>query len=801
MRFGPASVAVLLLAACGDDTSSASDDGTDGGTADSSTDASASSTADGSCEAALELQCEPAVQVECTGPQTTVSLPTPSVQCEDWTLEDDAPKTFGLGETDVEFTVRDGASRASCITTVSVGDETPPSLRCPADQTVALLEPGAGVSVPEAVATDACDETPLVEVDPPSSSERGTTTLTYTATDSSGNTASCTTELRLVEAFAPSGFRIISASATEGRGTTVTLAWEPSPSAAVSGVRIETADDPDGPWSEVATVGADEQLFTHALETETAWFRAVAVTNEVDGGATPARRAFGIRADTYDIPDVDVPNLGFDTTLYGVVRYPSALDEGPFPLVVALHGNHGNCRDNAQSSFDYCVTSPNHTCADAGGVTTPNAEGYTYFLETLAAQGYIAVSISGNAMNCRDDFIFERAELIGEHLRRWSSWNENDAPEIGASFEGHVDLSRVGLVGHSRGGDAVSHVPDVLAADPIPGVDVRSIFAVAPTDFHQAQIEGVDFGVLLPGCDGDVVSLAGMNHYDRSTRLDDGARRAQVFFVGANHNFFNTQWQVSEWDLFGNPNDPFCTPPDDPQKRAQTTMLEATLGSWFDATLASPQTPEPFVRASAPSPSSFDAWAQQPLQMRWSYSSDTRVLIDDFEAPDAPSTNALGQPNTFEDWFEFEACSEFDCGPFFLHLRTVARLLWQLPSEPLATLRLGDYDAARHDALTMRVASRRSTLNQGLEENDFFVRLRDSQGRTAQLALSDAKPLRHLYPHQDPREVLETFSLPLAWFLLEEPRLDLGSLQAIEFDMTATGQDGSVLLGDLEFTD
>ncbi|MGH1342398.1 MAG: hypothetical protein ACRBN8_12640 [Nannocystales bacterium] len=794
-------LSLLVLAGCGDDTvaaetDSSAADGTESSASTGTSDSASSSETDASGCGSVDVECTEPVSLECEGPQTSVDVQPPEVSCPEWTVDDDAPQTFPLGTTEITFTAGDGQDTVSCITEVTVTDTVAPALSCPRPTTVLRGEPGAAVGVPLVDAVDLCDAAPSVTASPMSLDATGV--VAYAATDASGNTASCETEYTLVDAFAVQGFRIIAARA-EAADTVVTLAWELPESAAIDGLRIESASAAEGPWSEVATLAVDEQLHEETLSEDAAFFRVVSTTPFGDGGATPPRQAFRIDADGYDIDNVDVPNIPFDTTLYGVVRHPTALAEGPFPLVVVLHGNHGNCRSDIDDPFDYCVTTQSHACGDPSGVTTPNAEGYIYFLETLAAQGYIAVSISGNAMNCRDDFIFERAELIAEHLRHWSDWNGADAGQTGTSFVGSVDLGRVGLVGHSRGGDAASNVPGLLEASPIPGVEVRSVFAVAPTDFHDVEVPGADLAVLLPGCDLDVAPLSGMNHYDRSTELDDDARRAQVFLLGANHNFFNTQWQISEWDLFGNGNDPFCTPDDDALKLTQTHVLEALLGSWFEQTLVEVGTPEPFMQATEPSPSTFDVWAESDLEMRWSYSGGPRVLVDDFGAPNAPLLNTLGGANMFTDWFLFEACFETNCDPFFNHVKRVARLLWQLPAEPLAVFGLDGYDAGAQSALSMRVVSRRSSLNQGLAENDFFIRLRDGSGNVAEVRLSDAKTLAHLYPHSAPLEVLETFTLPLDWFVEAEPALDLSDLEALEFDMTATGASGSVIVSDIEF--
>jgi hypothetical protein len=92
--------------------------------------------------------------------------------------------------------------------------------------------------------------------------------------------------------------------------------------------------------------------------------------------------ALAIAADQYAIEAQPVPGVPFVTTLYGVIRHPLDLSAGPYPLVVLLHGNHGNCR--LATGDDECEERTVHACTDGRFTTTPNAEGYVYLQETLA---------------------------------------------------------------------------------------------------------------------------------------------------------------------------------------------------------------------------------------------------------------------------------------------------------------------------------------------------------------------------------------------------------------------------------
>jgi hypothetical protein len=83
---------------------------------------------------------------------------------------------------------------ATCSFTVTVVDTQPPIITCPPNQSVSVPigQPCGVVTYPAPTATDNCPGVTTV-CSPPSGScfPNGTTTVTCTATDTSGNTASC----------------------------------------------------------------------------------------------------------------------------------------------------------------------------------------------------------------------------------------------------------------------------------------------------------------------------------------------------------------------------------------------------------------------------------------------------------------------------------------------------------------------------------------------------------------------------------------------------------------------------------
>jgi hypothetical protein len=113
---------------------------------------------------------------------------------------------FPVGTTTVTATASDGCGNtSSCSFTVTVTDDGAPTLDCPADITVGNDPGQCGATVNySATVSDNCAGVTVV-YSPPSNSffPVGTTTVTVTATDTSGNTATCTFTVTVNDTEAP----------------------------------------------------------------------------------------------------------------------------------------------------------------------------------------------------------------------------------------------------------------------------------------------------------------------------------------------------------------------------------------------------------------------------------------------------------------------------------------------------------------------------------------------------------------------------------------------------------------------
>jgi dienelactone hydrolase len=233
---------------------------------------------------------------------------------------------------------------------------------------------------------------------------------------------------------------------------------------------------------------------------------------------------------------------GFDAEslpLNGHVWYPNG--NGPFPLVLIVHGNH-----------------------DAQDFSDP---GYAYLGELMASRGFILASVdenflNGSVLDCininlKGGLIEEndaRGWLLLEHLRAWRTWNEtSDNP-----FYQKVDMDNIALIGHSRGGEAAAiaaafnrlpYYPDDATIAFDYNFNIRSVIAVAPCDGQYwsggtpTALENVNYLVLQGANDADVKVFSGSRQYDRVAFTDKKYWfKSSLYIYRANHGQFNSIW-------------------------------------------------------------------------------------------------------------------------------------------------------------------------------------------------------------------------------------------------------------------
>ena len=256
---------------------------------------------------------------------------------------------------------------------------------------------------------------------------------------------------------------------------------------------------------------------------------------------------FAVTREEYDFGDTAFTATNFPgpIELRASIHYPTNLAAGPFPVILFLHGRHATCFTGGGSAL---LQWP---CTSNNSQPIPSYQGYDYVSEVLASNGYVVVSVSANGINAVDNAVFDlgalaRAELLQKHLDILKQFNTTGGAPFGTKFVGKFDLTRVGTMGHSRGGEGVvrHYVLNQESGSPY---GIKAVFPLAPVDFNRFVVNNAALNVLLPYCDGDVSDLQGVHFYDdaRYNVPGDQAPKHYELIMGANHNFFNTIWSPS----------------------------------------------------------------------------------------------------------------------------------------------------------------------------------------------------------------------------------------------------------------
>jgi hypothetical protein len=448
---------------------------------------------------------------------------------------------------------------------------------------------------------------------------------------------------------------------------------------------------------------------------------------------------------------------------------------GPFPLAAFVHGNH--------SPFEN---------------STP---GYLYLCSLLATHGVIAATIDANFLN---GFNFgendARAIVHLEHLKQFRTWNNTAAHPLA----GKVDLNRIMIVGHSRGGEGVGHAsffnrlasikPDILT--PVVPLDgsaglgpyrfaLTVAAAIAPTDNQYQPLTGPtlvpDNYFLIHGSrDGDVSNFGGYNTYNRAHAVDqanptvsDGKWKALLWVYGANHNQFNSIW-ASE------------TPPATTMPRAdQEQVAKVEFGALAQAMLLDRSDYLEVLRDHAvavtwePAGANFVSQYQDPERIFLQHEQEGLGAAQiSLPVQGSVAADVVTTQRQFKDLVNAG-------GP---QLTITLRLNWNgTGARLLLNVAPATLPVERYQVLALRVGQSTEPNNAANRDQDFTIEV-SSGSRTAAIAASSVHRL--LYPDivfGAGKIVMQTLRLPIA--RLAEQGVEASDIRrvAFVFDRRASG--------------
>ncbi|HEX7333240.1 MAG TPA: hypothetical protein VF290_17190 [Pyrinomonadaceae bacterium] len=514
--------------------------------------------------------------------------------------------------------------------------------------------------------------------------------------------------------------------------------------------------------------------------------------------------------------------------LLASIHYPTNLSGSPRPVILFLHGRHATCFSGTGGQFLQWPCTNNRS-------PIPSYQGYDYVSNVLASHGYVVVSISANGVNAVDNAVFDlgalaRAELVQKHLDILNTFNTTGGAPFGTKFVGKFDLSKVGTMGHSRGGEGVvrHYVLNNSLGAPY---GIKAVFPLAPVDFNRFVANNVALNVLLPYCDGDVADLQGVHFYDdaRYNVPGDQSPKHYELVMGANHNFYNTVWSpgsttipgaTNDWLFVPNgQNDPHCGSKSGNQRLTEAQQRGTGLAymtAFFRAYVGGESQFIPILTGDAPPPPSAQT---NNLFVSYHAPSNRRLDVNRLLNDTNLSINTLGGAVTQIGLTPYELCGggappANKCLPGALNAqqphttpsaRSAAPGMTQLNTgwNNLTGNYRNDIPAALGNVSGFQTVQFRVSVNFADVRNvpnfaqDFRVVLTDAGGSSASVRVSDFSSALFYPPGEVlavPKVVLNTVRVPLSAF----NGVNLNAVRSVQFTFNERLQ-GGLLITDVAF--
>ena len=421
------------------------------------------------------------------------------------------------------------------------------------------------------------------------------------------------------------------------------------------------------------------------------------------------------------------------------------------------------------------------------------------------------MSVSGNGVNVLgnqvdDTGMRQRGELLDKHLDLWHQWATTGGGPFRSRFVGAVDFSRIGVMGHSRGGEGAiwQVIVDRQRAHPY-GID--AVLPLAPVDFTRATVNRVPLEVMLPYCDGDVSDLQGMHFFDdaRYKVIGDPSPKGTVTVMGANHNFFNTVWSPGG-GYPGGFDDGSAECAGRLSQDQQRTAASALIVDYFRRYVAGTMSLDP-AWTGAVRPSGI-----APVDARITYLPpdlpDRRLEVDRFGRPDGLTVDRLGGAVSRSGLTVQRWCAESEADPCVrgsweftdVHFPGPhqGQLGWAGPARISFAIPAVSGDVHGFSALQFRVAVNPAYRgNSGVAQQGMTVEIADRSGHVADVTASqiDDRALQFQPGRFLSHFILTQLRFPLAMF----HGVDLSDIASVRlvFDRTPKGV---VDVADLAFT-
>lgn len=414
---------------------------------------------------------------------------------------------------------------------------------------------------------------------------------------------------------------------------------------------------------------------------------------------------------TYTVMEFDVGSGTYESPagrkmpyyIGGIIGVPDG--EGPFPLVLITHGSHSN--EDESLRFD---------------------TGYRYLVEALARQGLIAVSMDlskAYIWKYGDNDDREKSQYLAlEHLSSLERANKGESQSYPVNLAGKLDMTKIALIGHSRGGETIFDIAEDMQEK---GMPVTALLCVAPTYlFDDRAWPDAKVALVIPEYDGDVISLDGIALYDVLKDKTQGEQLA-VYLKAANHNYFNSNIERNDTWMQASSRDIS----DQMTRERQEAFLTAFASDFLYCSL---QSGAAYMPLDSGQPDIL--YGEKASVLYHNAQSQTLLAADGASSYTAENLKVEAKTDAWFFRLDELLVDTITYGRDAQQTRRLLQIGWESVPAALATVP-STTDWTGYQTLTLDVlADPADEKNAGLSHQFFSVRLSDAQGNSAMAKIS-----------------------------------------------------------------
>ena len=441
-----------------------------------------------------------------------------------------------------------------------------------------------------------------------------------------------------------------------------------------------------------------------------------------------------------------------------------------YPLVVVVHGNSSN----------------------------PNSyKGYNYLLEHLARNGFISASIHIYPYA----YIEPRARALFKHIEI-----------LKTKFPGKIDLNHIGIMGHSRGGEAVVLASKLNVDESLP-YNFKAIVSLAPTDWHHYSLAGtyhVPYLVIYGSNDGDVAGggktlvshkSTGFSLYDRADPY-----KSMLFVYGAIHGRFNDEWDDTDitapWSKVHTNDLPMLISAD-----AHRKIAKGYMNAFFQLHLCNRTELIDYFTGEL-IPAEIEAADGGKVEIQTQYQAPGGRMVDDFDNANWQLNDlggAVTHNNTLPiDPLEGDLASIDNYSP---HDTNGGLVRWDATTD----IYLSNVPSIHNNVSSYQTLSFRVTQRYGSPSNppnviqDLYIKLTDATGKSRSIKISKFATIPYPYVrgyNHLTKSALKTVRIPLSAFeiqVVDTDIVDLKQVVSITFEFKPKPI-GEIEIDDIEFS-